>query len=469
MNISGERIHCLGIGGIGVSAVAGLCKAMGAVVSGCDTRESDHLLSLRLQGYMCLVGHSPEHVKGMDAVVHSSAVPREHEELRAARALGIPVYTRAQMLARLQQGKRTIAIAGAHGKTTTTWLAAQALIAADLKPSIMVGGRVAALGGNWCLGEGPLFVSEVDESDGSLLEFEPTWSIITNIDLEHLDYYRGFDHIRETFARYVRRTRPDGCVIACADDAEAAAILRHWPGRRLTYGLNASGAMCPDFAARNVRLDPLRSRFEVEHCGRRLGPVTLTLPGEHNVQNSLAIFALAHDLGIPFDDVARAFARATGVGRRLQFIGEWAGVAVIDDYAHHPREVKATLQAARRMAMGRLIGVFQPHRYTRTRYLCADFGAAFDEVDHLFLAPIYAASEAPQDGVSSQLIADAVQRDGLVGCEVMADLSSIAHWLLDVVRPGDTVITLGAGDVYRVGEELLRLLKEVGNPSLASK
>jgi len=442
---------------------------MGADVSGCDVRDNEQTRALRQQGCTCLLGHGASHVDGVDVVVYSSAIKPGHPELQRAAQLGIPTYRRAHMLAQIQQDKQTVGVVGAHGKTTTTWLAAHTLITAALHPSVMVGGRVAALRGNWRVGHGPHFVTEIDESDGSLLEFEPTWSIVTNIDSEHLDHYRDLDDIRQTFVAYLRRTKPGGCVIACADDPEVLAALSAWSGAKLTYSLGRSGGDHPaggaeppaDFVARNVQLGPTSSAFDVEHDGRRIGPLALSLPGRHNVQNALAVVALAHRLGISTADLQQAFASVIGVGRRLQRVGACGGVTVLDDYAHHPCEVKATLEAARRIAPGKLIGVFQPHRFTRTKLLCDQFGGAFDELDHLLLAPVYAAGEAPIEGVDSGLIARRIAEHGRVRCEMAVDLAAVPDRLRGLVQPGDTVITLGAGNVHCAGEALLRQLRSV--------
>jgi len=457
--ICDEKIHCIGIGGIGVSSVAGICSQLGAKVSGCDLRDNEQTQILRTLGCQCYGQHSIEHLEDISLVVYSSAIKADHPELRHARKLEIPTLTRAQMLARLQQGKKTVAVAGAHGKTTTTWIAANALITAGLLPTVMVGGNVDLPGGNWSVGPGDYFITEVDESDGSLLEFRPTYSIITNVDLEHLDYYRDFDHIRETFSRYIHQTQPNGYVIACADDPELQSLLGDWPGKKISYGISDSA----DFRARCIRLESDKSIFEVVTGSNSLGEFVLSLPGEHNVQNAVSVVALACQLDIPMEDIRRAFINTTGVGRRLQLQGKSCGVSVWTDYAHHPREIRATLKAARRIANKRLIGIFQPHRYTRTQKLNVEFGGAFDELDHLLLTPIYAASEKPIEGVDSSLIAGEIEKQGMVGCEMASDLGTVAERLLDMVQPGDTVITLGAGDVNMVGPEFLAMLEETNN------
>jgi len=455
-----RHIHFMGSGGIGVSALAHMAIESGAVVSGCDVRDGAALHTLARRGAKVWLGHDPAHLEGVQLVVHSSAVPDDHPELQAARRRRIPVINRAKMLAHFTAERRLVAIAGAHGKTTTTWLAAKLLLEAHYDPSVAIGGIVEELGGNYRLGSSPYFVAEVDESDASLLEFSPLYSIVTNVDHEHVDRYPSLAAVQGVFRQFLAGTRPGGAVIVCADSAPALATLDAWGGRRLTYGF-AEGA---DFRAENPQADGRASIFDVRRPSGLLRDLRLTLPGRHNVQNALAAVALASLLGISDDVVRRALGAMTGVGRRLEAKGAADGVAVMDDYGHHPAEVRATLAAARGIARGRLLAVFQPHRYTRTFHLHEQFGDCFDGLDHLVLLPLYAAGEAPLDGVSTQWIERAVRARGHVPCDRFDDWEAARRHLLGLLRPGDTVLTIGAGDVYQFGEQLLAALRERERP-----
>ncbi|MFP4055282.1 MAG: UDP-N-acetylmuramate--L-alanine ligase [Candidatus Brocadiia bacterium] len=456
MRLDGRHIHFVGAGGIGMSALAHMAVESNAVVSGCDLQESPITRSLAARGCRIHQGHHPEHLEGVELVVRSSAVPEREPELQAALRRHIPVISRARMLARLAGDHQVVAVAGAHGKTTTTWLVAKLLLEARLDPSVMVGGMVPELGGNYRLGSGGLFVVEVDESDGSLLEFAPHYSIVTNVELDHVDRYPDLEAVQRTFRTYLRRTARDGCVILGADSGPARDTLDAWEGHYLTYGL----AEDADLRAENVRHNGRSSVFDVRRPGGRLDALKLSLPGEHNVRNALAAVALASALGIDDAVLRAALGHASGVGRRLEAKGRAGGVVVLDDYGHHPTEIRAALAAARGLAEGRLVGVFQPHRFTRTLHLGEQFGPCFDELDHLVLLPIYAAGEAPIEGVTSARIQKAVEQRGSVSCARLADMETARRHVLEVLRPGDTLLTLGAGDVYRLGERILADLKE---------
>jgi len=456
MRLDGRHIHYIGIGGVGMSALAHMTLERGARVSGCDAKDSPLVRALAARGAEVHLGHDPAHLSGVELVVRSSAISDANPEVLAARQQLIPVIGRARMLARFASGHHHVAVAGAHVKTTTTWILSKLLIEARLDPSVMVGGIVEELGGNYRLGSSPFFVTEVDESDGSLIEFAPQWSIITNVDHEHVDHYPDLASLQDTFRRYLARTRPDGCVVLCADSAPAMETLDAWAGATLTYGF----AECADFRAVNVQAHGGSSTFDVCRPGDALRELTVSLPGLHNVQNALAAVALAHILGISDDVLRRALGRIASVGRRLENKGAASGVTMIDDYGHHPTEIRATLGAARGMAPGRLLAVFQPHRYTRTYHLGERFGDCFDASDYLVLLPIYSAGEPPLDGVSTRWIEHAVRTRGRVPCNCFDDWEAARRHLLDLLRPGDTLLTIGAGDVCRFGELLLADLKE---------
>ncbi len=456
MSFDGRHVHFVGVGGVGMSAVAQLALDNGAVVSGCDAKDSPLLRALAVRGCRILLGHDPAHLDGVELVVRSSAIPDTCPELVAAHERRIPVVGRARMLARFANDRRLVTIAGAHGKTTTTWIISKLLIDAHLDPSVMVGGMVDELDGNYRLGGGPFFVTEADESDGSFLEFSPQYSIVTNVDLEHVDHYPDLASLQDTFRHFLGQTRPDGCVVMCADSEPAMQTLDAWGGAVATYGFAPNA----QFRAENVRSNGTSSTFDVRRPNDVLRDLTVTLPGRHNVQNALAGVALAHLLGISDDVLRRALGTIASVERRLEKKGDAGGVTMIDDYGHHPTEIRATLGAARGMVGGRLLAVFQPHRYTRTYHLSERFGDCFDGLDHLVLLPIYAAGEPPLDGVSTRWIEHAVRMRGHVDCECFDDWESARRYLLHLLRPGDTLLTIGAGDVYRFGEQLLADLKE---------
>ena len=451
MRLGGRHIHFLGIGGIGTSALAAMALESGAIVSGCDIKGGPMADRLAARGCRIQIGHDPVHLEGVELVVRSSAVPESNPEVQAALARHIPVITRARMLARMVADRRLVAVSGTHGKTTTTWMLAKLLLEARHDPSVMVGGVVDELGGNYRLGSGSCFVVEVDESDGSLLEFRPDFSIVTNLDLDHVDHYPDLAAVQAVFRRYVARTRSGGCVIMCADSLPALGALDGWTGHLITYGF----AETADFQAVNLRLEPEASTFDVRRPDGSLPDLRLALPGKHNVQNALAAVALAWTLGLDDAVVRRALDSLSGVRRRLEVKGIVAGVKVLDDYGHHPTEIRALIPSARRLTSGRLVAVFQPHRYTRTASLAAEFGGCFEGLDLLVILPIYSAGEEPIEGVTSELIARAVEAHGSPPCVCHDDFDSARSFLIGQLQPGDSLLTIGAGDVYRLGEQLL--------------
>lgn len=456
MTLQGRHVHFIGVGGVSMSAIAHMALEQGGVVSGCDVKASDRTRALADRGCTIHIGHDPAHFDGVELVVRSSAVPECEPEIAAALRQHIPVISRARMLARLSADHRVIAVAGSHGKTTTTWMATRLLIEARYDPSAMIGGFVRELGGSHRIGGGHHFVIEADESDGSLLEFRPHYAIVTNLDREHVDRYPDLAALQDVFRRFLSRVHPDGCLILCADNHAALATRDAYEGQYLTYGFG-DGA---DVRGQALRIDGCGSILDVRRPGGLLAGLRVNVPGRHNAANALAVVALAAALGIGDDALRAALGHIEGVGRRLEHKGTVAGVTVKDDYAHHPTEIRAALETARQLAGGRLIGVFQPHRYTRTQHLAEEFGDCFDALDHLVVLPIYAAGEAPIDGVTAELIADAVRRRGQVEVvSVEGKAAAVAH-LLGLVQPGDTVVTIGAGDVHEVGEQLLDALSK---------
>jgi len=456
MHLEGHHIHFVCVGGIGMSALAHMALDRGAEVSGCDLNGGAVTRSLVQRGCTIHCGHDPSHLDGVELVVRSSAIAEDHPEIARAFDRHIPVLSRARFLARFAAERRLVAVAGTHGKTTTTWLVGRMLLTAGLDPSIMVGGIVAELRGNYRLGDGEFFVSEIDESDRSHLEFSPFYSILTNIDHDHVDCYPSLADVQRAFLLYLRRTAPDGAVIACADSAPLRETLAEWGGPALTYGFAADASV----RATHVRVEGAQSTFDVAWPGGGLRDLVLALPGRHNVQNALAAVAMAHVLGLDAPAVREALGSIRGVGRRLEHKGTAAGVCVYDDYAHHPTEIRATAAAARPLANGgRLVGVFQPHRYSRTQGLAGDFADCFDQLDHLTVLPIYSAGEKPLDGVSSEAIARGVTDRGQVECVTCDSGAAAREHLLALLRSGDLLLTLGAGDVYQLGEHVLAALR----------
>jgi UDP-N-acetylmuramate--alanine ligase len=448
------RIHFVGVGGIGMSGIAEVLLTLGYGVSGTDLKESDTTRRLAALGAQVKYGHDPRHLDAADVVVISSAVKPSNPEVVAARARGIPVIPRAEMLGELMRMKFGIAVAGSHGKTTTTSLVATVLHAAGLDPTAVIGGKLPQLGSNARLGRGEYLVAEADESDGSFLKLSPTVAVVTNIDPEHLDHYGTLAALERTFVDFINKVPFYGLAVLCLDHARVAALLPAVGKRHVTYGL-AAGA---DFRATDLAFDGLRSRFTAVARGQVLGPVELAMPGAHNVLNSLAVLAVADFLGIDFDTYRAALAGFLGVGRRFTVRGEAGGVMFVDDYGHHPEEIRATLAGARSgFRERRLVAAFQPHRYTRTRDLMDEFARAFGAAEIVAVSDIYAAGEEPIDGVSSARLVDEMRAAGHAGALYVPRRSDVAGALAPLVRTGDIVVTLGAGDVWLVGDELLKL------------
>ncbi|MEO7038697.1 MAG: UDP-N-acetylmuramate--L-alanine ligase [Candidatus Elarobacter sp.] len=444
-------VHFVGIAGAGMSALAELLARRGISVTGCDTSPGTND-ALDALGIAVAPRHDPAHVAGAQSVVATSAMPRDHAELARARELGIPVIRRAEALAGAVELGKTICIAGTHGKTTTTVMTTEALAAAGLNPTGIVGGRVAAWGGNLSAGGDELFVVEADEYDRSFLALSPTVATITNVEADHLDIYKDLDDIRNAFAQFASRAR---AVVLCADDAGAASIALTASAEIVRYGIASPDARV---VARDLRSEGGGSVFTAALDGSDDTEIRLRVPGRHNVLNALAALSSGHALGVPFAKMAPGLAAFGGVERRFQRLGEARGVSVIDDYAHHPTEIRATLAAARAAYPGRrLIAAFQPHLYSRTRDFAGDFGDALANADNIYLTEIYGAREKPIGSVSAALIEKAA-RDAGRAVTWRGDRGALASALAAGTEPGDVVITLGAGDITRTGPELLALL-----------
>lgn len=447
------HIHFVGIGGIGMSGIAELLLNLGYKVSGSDISSSGITRRLERLGGIVFKGHSEEQIHGADVVVTSSAVGPENPEVVAAGRASIPVIPRAEMLAELMRLKYSVAIAGAHGKTSTTSIVASVLAKGGLDPTVVIGGKLKSIDSNALLGEGDYIVAEADESDGSFLKMSPTIAVVTNIDREHLDYYKGLNHIQEVFLKFIEKIPFYGLAVLCLDNEPIQEIIPNIQKRFTTYGMSTQA----DFMVKDVVFEGLRSRFKVYHLGMLLGEILLNLPGIHNVYNSLASIAVGIELDIPFEVIKSALQTAEGVQRRLEIKGEKKGVTVVDDYGHHPTEIKTTLEAARECWPDRrVVAVFQPHRYSRTQALFDDFTRAFYQSDLLVVLPIYAAGEKEIKGVDGQALFEEIQRHGHKDVVYVESLESAASHLKTILAPNDILLTLGAGDVWKVGEMLLK-------------
>jgi len=448
-----KHIHFVGIGGIGMSGIAELLINLGYTVSGSDVKGSKVIKRLESLGGKVFIEHGAENIEGADVVVYSSAVSVDNPEIVEARGKGIPVIRRAEMLAELMRLKYGVAIAGAHGKTTTTSMVASILTAGGIDPTVVIGGRLDIWGGsNAKLGQGDVLVAESDESDGSFMMLSPTIAVVTNIDYEHVDHYGSMEKIRETFTDFINKIPFYGVAIVCLDNQEIQNVLPLIKKRHITYGLTSQA----NIKARDIKKGPFDVNFEVVSYGKSMGRVTVKMPGSHVVLNSLAAIAVGLEFEMDMDDIRKGLASLGGLERRFQVKGEKNGVLVIDDYGHHPAEISATLETARDCWQeNRLIVVFQPHRYTRTKALYDRFVISFNEVDMLIVAPIYPAGERPIEGVDSKWLAQGIREHGHKDVFLGNSHDEILQLLLNNVKPGDRVITLGAGDVYRIGEELL--------------
>jgi UDP-N-acetylmuramate--alanine ligase len=440
-----RHVHFIGVGGIGMSGLAEILRTLEFDVSGSDLREGENTRALVRLGVRVDIGHRRENVRGADVVVYSSAVAADNPEVLEARALGVPVIARAEMLAELMRVKYGIAIAGSHGKTTTTSLVATILRAAGFDPTVVVGGRMAAFG-NARLGAGDLLVAEADESDGSFLRLTPTVAVVTNIDPEHLDHYGTHEALKSAFVEFIETVPFYGLAVLCLDHPHVQDLLPRIGRRHVTYGLSPQA----DYHARAITHRGLVSSFVAYRRKEPLGEFVLHMPGRHNVQNTLAAIAVADELEVPLDVTKQALSSFTGVARRFSIVGQANGVDLVDDYGHHPAEVEATLSAARGAYAGRIIVAFQPHRYSRTKLLFDDFTRAFNDADVLFLADIYAAGEKPIDGISAETLARAVAEHGHHAVEYVGDRQTLVERIAKTAASGDVVIALGAGDINKI-------------------
>jgi len=456
-----KRIHFIGIGGAGMSAIASVLVERGFNVTGSDVSTNESTRKLARAGALIFEGHAAANLQGADLVVTSTAIHADNPERQAAEARGLAIWRRARVLAAIMRGGRSVAVSGTHGKTTTTSMLGLMLAMADFDPTVLIGGELNDFGGNARLGQGEWVVAEADESDASFLEMEPDRIIVTNIDADHLDFYADLEAIVRTFGEFFGHLRPHGKLIACLDNLMVARLVEGGPWPAITYGLDHPAA---DMRATDVQSaeDGRGSRFIPLWRGEPLGEFHLRIPGRHNVLNALGALACALDLGAPLEPLRRALGIFMGAKRRFQVKGIEAGVTVVDDYGHHPTEIAATLAAARdqvRVGGGRLVGLFQPHRYSRTLHLAKDFGKALMAADMALVTDVYGAGEPPIAGVSGSLVYEALVAQGHANAHYLPTLEGARAFLAERLERGDLFLTIGAGNVWKVGEWVLEDLR----------
>ncbi len=452
--LQGNWYHFIGIGGAGMSGLARIMLDLGKSVSGSDLVASANIKRLIEKGAQVSIGHAAGNLQpGVDNVVISSAIPPSNLELKAARRLGLSVISRGELLARLMSEYKGIAIVGAHGKTTTSSMISLVLKASGLNPTIIIGGEVNDIGGNARLGDGEYLVAEADESDGSFLKLAPHAAVITNIDNDHLDYYKNLPVMKQAYEQFVDQVQAGGFTVLCTDN-EHVRSLKPGTNEKITYGLSRE----PDFLARNIIKDKFTTTAEVLRRGRLLGRLSLSVPGAHNVQNALAAIVVGMRLGLTFDQISGALATFKGVQRRFQLIAQSDGIMIIDDYAHHPTEIRALFDASESIDRRRTIAIFQPHRYTRTQFLQKEFGSAFQGADLMIVTDIYSAGEKPIAGVSSDLVVRALENNG-AEVALIRRLDEVVDHLRERIRPGDLIMTIGAGNVWTVGQRLAKAME----------
>jgi len=451
-----EHVHFVGIGGYGMSAIAKVLLEMGYSVSGSDQAEQELTRKLAAKGAKVFIGHDARQVQGADLVVYSTAVKKDNVEIQEAERLHIPVVHRSQMLARLLNEHKGIAVAGAHGKTTTSSMIALVMEQSGLDPTFVIGGEIMNVGSNAKAGKSEYVVAEADESDGSFLQYYPAIALVNNIEADHLEHYDGdFEKLKQAYARFLGQVREGGKAVVCADDPHLREMIPNIRSEVLTYAIDGEG----DFTARNIVLGDRRVSFDAYRQGDRLGTITLSVPGRHNVYNALAALITCMEVGLSFDQIASAITLFRGAKRRFQVLGEVDGVLVIDDYAHHPTEIQATISAAKATGK-RIIAVFQPQRYTRTFFLLDAFSRAFHEADEVVITDIYSpAGEARIEGISSERLADMIRENSNEHVSYLPAREDVEKYLAARVESGDLVLTMGAGDIYKAAEELVRSLE----------
>ena len=450
-----RHYHLIGIGGIGMSGIAQLLLRQGFKVSGSDLKENKITGELKELGADIFIGHNPLNIKGADLIIYSSAIGINNPEIKEAKRQGIPLIKRAEALARLMKDETVITVAGSHGKTTTASLVSYLLLEAGLSPTVAVGGVLRNIDTNACLGDGTFFVAEADESDGSFLYYRPKYSIITNIDYEHLDYYKDFRNEIAAFREFINNTKENGCVFASSDDINLKGMLKNYKNKYVLFGLKAGAHIYP----KNIQMKGLSSEFDCFYKNKFINRFHLTLGGQHNISNALSVIALGLELGIDLKFIKETLKHYKGAKRRLEIRFDKDDYLLIDDYAHHPTEIKATLAALKSLKFNRIIAVFQPHRYTRTKLFSGEFGKSFDLADYIIVTDIYPAGEQPLKGVSGRLIYDKI-KERLPDRQIyfLPNEEITAH-ILKIIKPHDLLITLGAGDIVKICDELVEKFK----------
>ncbi|WP_199731706.1 UDP-N-acetylmuramate--L-alanine ligase [Cohnella endophytica] len=454
-----EHVHFIGIGGYGMSAIARVMLEMGYQVSGSDVARQELIDKLAAKGAKIYIGHEPEQVRGADLVVYSTALPKDNVERQEAEHLNIPILHRAQMLARLLNARSGIAVAGAHGKTTTSSMIALVMETCGQDPTYIIGGEIVNVGTNAKAGKGRFVVAEADESDGSFLQYESSMGVVTNIEADHLENYDGdFNKLKQAYVSFLQNIKPDGCAIVCADDDNIRELLPQVEGRTiLTFGIDADDA---EYRATDIELGDRCATFTVNHRDQVLGSVTLSVPGRHNVYNAMATIIACLEAGVPFAEIAVAIREFRGAKRRFQVLGEVKDMLVIDDYAHHPTEIQATIQAAKTTGK-RIIAVFQPQRYTRTYFLLDAFSRAFADADEVIITDIYSpAGEQRIEGINSRKLVELISQNSNSNVAHIPTKEEVLDILAHKVAPGDLVLTMGAGDIWKTAVELSRILRE---------
>ncbi len=456
MLITSEHVHFIGIGGYGMSAIARVMLEMGYTVTGSDVASQELTEKLAAKGAKIYIGHTPEHIAGADIVVYSTALSRDNVERVAAEELNIPTLHRSQMLARLLNERKGVAVAGAHGKTTTSSMIALVMERCNVDPTYIIGGEITNLGTNAKAGKSEFVVAEADESDGSFLQYHPWQGIVTNIEADHLENYDGdFNRLKSAYVQFLSQIRPDGAAIVCADDQNIREMIPQLQTRVITYGVEHEA----DYMATDIQLGDRRLSFTMSRKGTELGTIELSVPGRHNMYNAMATVISCLEAGIPFDQIAASILEFHGAKRRFQVLGESNDILVIDDYAHHPTEIEATISAARATGK-RIIAVFQPQRYSRTFFLLDAFSRAFGEANEVIITDIYSpAGEKQIEGVHSSKLVDLIVQNSNANAIYLPTKEAVIEKLKDRLQPGDLVLTMGAGDIWKAGDALARHLR----------
>ncbi len=453
--VSFNKVHFIGIGGISMSGIAEILLEKGNTVSGSDLSNSHLLDILREKGAEIFIGHDANNVKDADLVVISNAIPEINPELIFARENNIAVYKRAEMLAELMKDQKGIAISGTHGKTTTTSMAATILMEGNQDPTILVGGELDSIGGNYYLGKGEYLLTEADESDGSFLYYQPEVVVVTNVEMDHQDFYDTEEKLLTTFKKFLQKIPKDGKSIVCAEDATLMSLVDVNDEKVVTYGIEKG-----DIQAKDCKLYPFGSIFKLFVNGKEITEVNLQIPGKHNVLNSLAAIAVAIHTGINYQQIKSGIEKYAGVHRRFEKKGLLGDILIVDDYAHHPTEIEATIKVAKNTGYQRIIAIFQPHRYSRTKHLMNNYDKSFEFVDHLIITDIYSAGEKEIPGVNAEELAKSIAKGSTFPVDYIANIYDVVKYLTKIVRSKDLVITIGAGDVYRVGELFIDMVRK---------